>query len=1232
MKTTRLALLLLTILALLCCSALAEQPVRMQAETQPLSIVSDAGGNSDRLLQAYVDKLSATPGSTLTALPRYSGSRLSERDAKAYNLLLSQIQDVANGQRASTVFECALGDLGFPSMLTAVDLGVGQLVADGALSQEAIAAINRYCIMDLDSILTALLADCPYAMYWCDKTQGVAMSGVPFAYDSHGIYFYAEDTITFWFPVVTEYALDSYTFDVSVPATIQSSVSKAAAIVAQYAHLSDYEKLSAYRSAICSLTSYNDTAAGGNVDYGNPWQLIWVFDEDPATQVVCEGYAKAFQYLCSLSDFDGNVKCWSVTGYMDGGAHMWNLVRMPNDKVYLADVTNSEDDTIGGGGQLFLAGCYSGDPDSGYVFRCFFGEDAYMDCTYVYDRSIHSVFSRAQLTVSPAEYLEDDQTAVDDGEFDPAHWQYTATSLSVTITGYTGPGGDVVIPHEIDGLPVIAIADKAFSGNTDITGVIMRDGLVSIGDEAFYKCTSLKSVTIPGSVMQMGDYIFQRCTSLEEVSLGEGLERVGAGAFCDCTSLASVTIPSTVTTIGGSAFFRCTALTEMTIPAGVTLIEPTYFGYFNGCTSLGSIQVASGNTVYKSVDGVLYSKDGATLLCCPPGRSGAFSIPASVTRVDGGALYGCAKLNSVTLPEGLLTIGMDAFFHCESLQSVTLPSTVHGIGVDEGSGFDIHWGNPFVACPALENVHVANGNERFSSVDGVLFYTESFADGTQELELAIYPPAKSAASYAVPQGVNRIGSSAFYEAVNLRSVTFPDSVTSMLYNAFRGCSGLESVELPEGLKKLGESVFYDCTSLRSVTFPDSVSAIGEHIFDGCTAFEGVYCSEDSFTANWALANGYAILSADRITEGDWVAMIDGDVCTIIQYTGSETELVIPETVDGYPVTGIAAETFRNNISLVSLSIPDAVSFIGNYAFAGCSSLVSIDLPDSLTAISDSMLHRCTSLQSLVIPQNVTVIEGWSIQDCTSLQSIIVPDSVTRIGPCAFHSCFSLTEVTLSQNLESLGSDVFSDCRLLRSLLIPDSVKEIGVNAFEGCEVLTLYCTSTSFASQWADRNSFGNVVLIDLQWAEPVYEWAEDYSSVTATLRNIYDDSQTQTETVLTHCAVGKSPTQTEKGETLYTAEFENEAFTTQTVTLQNIPALSEMELLILPESVTQVGDEAFLNLSIQGVIIPAECETIGARAFAGCTEMIYVQASRSTVFAEDAFEGCGNVLIDYVD
>jgi hypothetical protein len=208
---------------------------------------------------------------------------------------------------------------------------------------------------------------------------------------------------------------------------------------------------------------------------------------------------------------------------------------------------------------------------------------------------------------------------------------YTVGSTSVTITGYTGPGGNVVIPSTIEGKPVSVIDDWAFS-------------------EA-----AVTSVTIPNSVTRIGVGAFSGCTALTSVTISNGVTRINDWAFSSCTALTSVTIPNSVTTLGSQVFSYCTALTSVTIGSGVLLIN---YDWFDGCTALSAINVDANNVYYTSIDGVVYNKAITSLKVCPQGKT-SVTVPNSVTTIGDWAFNGCAALVSLTFEGNAPTVGIE---------------------------------------------------------------------------------------------------------------------------------------------------------------------------------------------------------------------------------------------------------------------------------------------------------------------------------------------------------------------------------------------------------------------------------------------------------------------------------------------------------------------------------------------------------------------------------------------
>jgi len=327
-----------------------------------------------------------------------------------YDHLKTGIEQIAVGARSSAVFQMAAGDLGIDLTVTAAN------------QDEAAAA---FCgKLEFNAVLSALLHDCPYELYWYDKTSGVRYSaGFSYLGDQ-----YTLTSFTVSFQVAGNHQAAGYdpnspAVDTALANRAVTASANAKGIVTANAGKSDYEKLTAYKEAICGLVSYNTAAAGsGSFSQDDaPWQLIYVFDQDPSTNVVCEGYSKAFQYLCDESSFT-DAACYTVTGAMNGGGHMWNIVRLEG-KNYLADVTNSDAGSVGQNGGLFLSGA-QGSAAGGYTA---------LNVSYVYDSDTQAMWGENVLTLSDTDYTPGAAEHVHNLQPD-GQWSATATWHSANCT------------------------------------------------------------------------------------------------------------------------------------------------------------------------------------------------------------------------------------------------------------------------------------------------------------------------------------------------------------------------------------------------------------------------------------------------------------------------------------------------------------------------------------------------------------------------------------------------------------------------------------------------------------------------------------------------------------------------------------------------------------------------------------------------------------------------------
>lgn len=272
-------------------------------------------------------------------------------------------------------------------------------------------------------------------------------------------------------------------------------------------------------------------------------------------------------------------------------------------------------------------------------------------------------------------------------------------------------------------------------------------------------------------------------------------------------------------------------------------------------------------------------------------------------------------------------------------------------------------------------------------------------------------------SITIPNSVTSIGYQAFTSCSNLVSVNIPDSVISIGDYAFQFCSSLDNIHIPDSVNSIGCAAFSYCNSLTSVTIPDSITSLADYVFDACSSLTSVTIPSSITSIGYQAFEGCSSLA--RVTIPKSVISIGFEA-----FSGCTGELFVncnipnsafyksafTKATIGEGVTSIGDTAFQFCESLASITIPDSVNKIGHAAFDGCLSLVSINIPESITSIGIGVFAGCTSLASIRIPNSVTSIGEGAFSGCLSLASITIPEGVTSIGEEAFQYCSSLERV------------------------------------------------------------------------------------------------------------------------------------------------------------------------------------------------------------------------------
>ena len=744
------------------------------------------------------------------------------------------------------------------------------------------------------------------------------------------------------------------------------------------------------------------------------------------------------------------------------------------------------------------------------------GSDWFMDC------NAEKVVIRGYAGSTAQALAEEKNFAFEDLTIS-AQFQYTVDDTGTTITGYTGQGGTVEIPSILGGKPVVAIGNNAFQMpnleiRTDITAVILPEGLQSIGRSAFWGCAGITSIEIPDSVTEIGWAAFETCENLTsvtlpknltqisdslfhncpltEIDLPQGITRIGDYAFRD-TGLTAIVIPEGTLSIGKCAFEGCSELSAVTIPASVTEVGECAFA---NCPKLAPLDEILPEKLTKVIDGVVYNADGTQIIGILPTLSGEVRIadgitvipqqlfadntsitsvilPNSIKTIEWRAFSGCTSLAQIEFPEGLLTIE-DYAFSSTGLTTVVLPSTLTTFG--EGV---------FDGCTKLANIEDKSG-KFLKVVDGIvynvdgtqiIFVLESctgevrIAEGVTEIPDFLFSQNERITGVVIPEGVTRIGRQAFEFCTQLQSVVLPESLMEIEEYAFLQCENLTQIRLPESLRTIGTKAFM-VSGLTSVVLPEGLTQLGDEVFSVCEDLTSVVLPSTLTSMGEGVFNGCNQLIQIEDESGKTVKTMDG-----IVYRADGTQIVAvlvsaPEELHiAEGVTEISFGPFYNNSRITGIVVPESVAAIGEYAFRECENLNSILLPSSLNSIGKEAFPPAAVIRSEPDAYARTWAQenGYVWQCAQHGEAVIaepaVPATRKRTGMTAKLQCsvcgavlaepevipvFDGKVMKLPAALKSVQRETFLNLPA-ECFVLPDGCLVIGEKAFADCKMLKL---------------------------------------------------------------------------------------------------------------------------------------------------------------------------------
>ena len=555
------------------------------------------------------------------------------------------------------------------------------------------------------------------------------------------------------------------------------------------------------------------------------------------------------------------------------------------------------------------------------------------------------------------------------------------------------------IPEQVTKIDQIAFQ------NCGLIEISLPTSLKSIGDSAFRNCDSLVSVTVPDSVTSLGTYVFYDCDALTEVRLGTGITKIQESVFEHCDSLESIVLPYRVVSIGNNAFKDCVKLMSVTIPRATTTISDTAFSYYNRLTIYGVAGTYA--ETYANAKGIRFvdrqvnaitvsftdaditlnkgasvtlafhvepadftdevswrSSDTSVVTVADDGTVKAVNVGTATVKLTVGAKSASCK---ITVVQPVTSISLNkTSLTMEALDTFRLVATVYP---SNAYNREVVWTTSDESVAMVDEVGVVTAQAK-----GTATITCASADGsnvTRSCTVTVTNTAHIAATVSEMESPHdyEVNSSDFWQY----SVEGAESLQICFAPETNVEDGFDYLYVYDGDGILVGK--YTGTELAGQT----ISVPGDTV--------RIQLVSDSAGTEW----GFRVDSIVPVGSGEPMSefsyTIEDGKATITGYTGEETELVIPNTISGYPVTKIGDGAFIENSSLISVTFPESVTDIGRYAFGYCTNLMSVTIPDSVTVIKRGAFRNCTSLTTIIIPENVTSMEGDVFFWCTWLTTV-----------------------------------------------------------------------------------------------------------------------------------------------------------------------------------------------------------------------------------------------------
>ena len=549
--------------------------------------------------------------------------------------------------------------------------------------------------------------------------------------------------------------------------------------------------------------------------------------------------------------------------------------------------------------------------------------------------------------------------------------------------------GDVVIPSEIRGVPVLSIGEKAFYYRPGITSLVLPEGLITIEDNAFGDCENLESATFPSTLVRVESGAFWG-TGLKKIELPDSIRYIGQSGFAS-TSPEELILPEVPLYLGNNAFSNCDTIEELVIPDSLELGNHV----FSRCSGLKKVTLPE--TMTELPDGIFWECEALNSIEFPPTleilgdscfwncwRLADVTFPDALRSIGDKCFYGCSALETVVFPDGVTSIGSNAFSKC-SLKEVVLPKSLERMG-----------NNPFYGSNTLFE------NRQYGLYMGDWLIHGSSGD---------FPRS---ADVIVEEGVVGIAEGALYSSLL-------DSYDKEI-----------EVTLPSTVKYLSAECFLDSRNWNHVSslkiHPDNpYFCVKDNILYTKDLSTVIFCGDYCYKPSTVLPN-----ELRRIGDKAFVG------CETL------TSIVLPSGVEEIGAYGLSAPNLK------SVTLSKSLRTIGDHAFYDCFDLKTLVIPGRVETIGDYAFTNA-GLYAVNFGKNIRTIGDYAFAH-NALQHVALGDKVEYIGKGAFQNA-GVRYVNLGPVLQIVGAEAFAENTQLREVVFPGTLEELGDRAFYQCEGL-----------------------------------------------------------------------------------------------------------------------------------------------------------------------------------